>query len=63
MKKKKYEKPSLEVVKLQVQNQLLAGSGGLNGPSNYGGGGDPFAEGGSGLGGPNNYGGGNDPFN
>ena len=27
MKKKWYEKPSIEVVKLQVQNQLLAGSG------------------------------------
>ena len=29
MKKKWYEKPSIEVVKLQVQNQLLAGSGGI----------------------------------
>jgi len=27
MKKKMYEKPSVEVVKLQVQNQLLEGSG------------------------------------
>ena len=26
-RKKMYEKPSLEVVRLQVQNQLLAGSG------------------------------------
>ena len=26
MKQKKYEKPSIEVVRLQVQNQLLAGS-------------------------------------
>ena len=29
MKQKKYEKPSIEVVKLQVQNQLLEGSGNL----------------------------------
>ena len=29
MKKKMYEKPSLEVVKVQVQNQLLEGSGNL----------------------------------
>ena len=29
MKKKWYEKPSLEVVKVQVLNQLLEGSGNL----------------------------------
>lgn len=28
-KKREYEKPSLEVVKLQQQSQLLAGSAGL----------------------------------
>ncbi len=44
MNKKMYEKPSLEVVKVQVQNQLLAGSGGLNDPDKYGGGGDPFVD-------------------
>lgn len=64
-RKKVYEKPSLEVVKLQVQNQLLAGSGGLDGPGSYGGGDDPFAEDseGGGLDGPSYYSSGADPFN
>lgn len=37
MKKKLYEKPSVEVVKVQVQNQLLEGSGdqGTTGTQNY----------------------------
>ena len=30
MKKRKYEKPSIEVVVLQQQSQLLAGSGNLD---------------------------------
>ena len=42
MKKKLYEKPTMQVVMLQQQSQLLAGSGGLNDPSNYPGDGDPF---------------------
>ena len=41
MKKKLYEKPTTKVVILQHQPQLLTGSG-LNEPSNYPGGGDPF---------------------
>ena len=40
-KKKKYEKPSMQVFELKQQPQLLAGSG-LNDPSDYPGGGDPF---------------------
>ena len=35
MKKKKYEKPSLEVVELKQQPQLLAGSDGQPGVQNY----------------------------
>ena len=35
MKKKMYEKPSVEVVKLQVQNQLLEGSQGQAGVQDY----------------------------
>ena len=42
MKKKLYEKPTMQVVKLQQQPQLLAGSGGLDDPNNYPGGGDPL---------------------
>ena len=41
MKKKKYEKPSLEVVVLNQKPTLLAGSG-LGDPSDYPNGGDPF---------------------
>ncbi len=42
MKKKRlYEKPSTEVVELQQQSTLLAGSS-LNDPANYPDGGDPF---------------------
>ena len=40
-KKKQYEKPSMQVFKLQQQPQLLAGSG-LGNPADYPGGGDPF---------------------
>jgi len=39
--KRKYEKPSQRVIVLQQQAHLLAGSG-LNDPTNYPGGGDPF---------------------
>ena len=35
MKKKQYEKPSLEVVVLKQQPQLLAGSDGQAGVQNY----------------------------
>ena len=41
MKKKQYVKPSVEVVELKQQTQLLAGSG-LGNPSDYPDGGDPF---------------------
>lgn len=42
MKEKKlYEKPSMEVVLLRRQPQLLAGSG-LGNPNEYPGGGDPL---------------------
>ena len=41
MKKKLYEKPTMTVVKLQQQPQLLAGSG-LNDPTDYPGGEDPL---------------------
>ena len=40
--KRKYEKPSQRVIVLQHQAHLLAGSG-LNNPSDYPGGGDPFS--------------------
>ncbi len=40
-KKLSYEKPSLEVLKLEQQPQLLTGSG-LGKPANYPGSGDPF---------------------
>ena len=43
MKKKEYERPTMQVVKLKQQPQLLAGSG-LNDPTDYPDGGDPFAE-------------------
>ena len=42
MKKKQYEKPSIEVVELKQQPALLAGSG-LDDPTDYPDGGDPFA--------------------
>ena len=44
MKKKRlYEKPSTEVVMLQQQTQLLAGStGSVNNPDSFGVGGDPL---------------------
>jgi len=41
-KKRLYEKPSMKVVLLKRQPQLLAGSG-LNDPSDYPNGGNPFA--------------------
>jgi len=41
-KKRLYEKPSMKVVLLKRQPQLLAGSG-LNDPSDYPDGGNPFA--------------------
>lgn len=44
MKKKMYEKPSLEVVKVQTSVAMLAGSAGLETPSDYTKGDDPFAE-------------------
>jgi hypothetical protein len=40
-KKKLYERPSMKVVLLKRQPQLLAGSG-LNDPENYPGEGNPF---------------------
>ena len=42
MKKKEYERPTMQVVKLQQQPTLLAGSG-LNDPADYPDGGNPFA--------------------
>ena len=45
MKKKDYERPSMEVVELKQQQQLLAGSsagGGMNPNDPYTPGGDPF---------------------
>ena len=42
MKRKEYQKPTMQVVKLQQQTQLLAGSGELPGMPGYPGGGDPF---------------------
>ena len=42
MKKKLYEKPAMQVFELKQQPQLLAGIG-LNDPSDYPGGTDPFA--------------------
>lgn len=42
--KKKYEKPSMEVIKLQQQQQLLAGSNGdIPNSDPYTPGGDPFS--------------------
>ena len=35
MQKKKYQKPTMEIVKLQQQPQLLAGSGGQGGTNPY----------------------------
>ena len=42
MKKKMYEKPTTKVYELKQQPQLLAGSG-LNDPTDYTPGTDPFA--------------------
>ena len=42
MKRKEYERPTIDVVELKQQQQLLAGSG-LNDPTDYPDGGDPFA--------------------
>ena len=45
MRKKEYERPSIEVVELKQQAQLLAGSGGgVNPNSPYEPGGDPMAQ-------------------
>ena len=41
MKKKEYERPTMQVFELKQQQQLLAGSG-LNDPSDYPDGGDPL---------------------
>ena len=41
MKKKEYERPTMQVVQLKQQTQLLAGSG-LGDPSDYPDGGDPL---------------------
>lgn len=41
-KKREYEKPSMKVFELKQQPQLLAGSG-LNDPTDYTPGTDPFA--------------------
>ena len=41
MKKKLYEKPTMQVVLLKQQPQLLAGSG-LGNPADYPNGGNPF---------------------
>lgn len=41
-KKREYEKPSMQVFELKQQPQLLAGSG-LNDPTDYTPGTDPFA--------------------
>ena len=40
-KKRKYEKPAMQVYELPNQPQLLAGSG-LGNPNDYPGSGDPF---------------------
>ena len=41
MKKKLYEKPTMQIVQLKQQPQLLAGSG-LGNPNDYPGSGDPM---------------------
>lgn len=41
MRKKEYERPTIDIVKLKQQQQLLAGSG-LGDPSDYPDGGDPL---------------------
>ena len=44
MKKKEYERPTMQVVKLQQQQHLLAGSGGdVPNSDPYTRGGDPFS--------------------
>lgn len=45
MKRKKYEVPTMDVVEVKQQMQLLAGSpqnGQMNNPNDYPDGGDPF---------------------
>jgi hypothetical protein len=42
MKRKEYQSPTIDVVELKQQQHLLAGSG-LNDPTDYPDGGDPFA--------------------
>ena len=44
MKRKEYERPTMQVVQLKQQPQLLAGSttGNMNAPADYDDGGDPF---------------------
>ena len=44
MKRKEYERPTMQVVELKQQPQLLAGSttGNMNDPADYDDGGDPF---------------------
>ena len=43
MRKKQYDKPSMKVVALQQQTQLLAGStGSVNNPDSFENGGDPL---------------------
>jgi len=41
MKRTEYEAPTMQVVELQGRQQLLTGSG-LNNPTDYTNGGDPF---------------------
>ena len=46
MKRKEYESPTMDVVELKLQPQLLAGSGKsgqMDDPDDYKDGGDPFA--------------------
>ena len=43
MKQKDYQKPTMHIVRLQQQQQLLAGStGSVNNPGSFGDGGDPL---------------------
>ena len=44
MKKKLYEKPTMQVIMLKQQPQLLAGSGGLGSPNPFEPGGNPLGE-------------------
>ena len=43
MNRKTYEMPSTQVVRLQRTAMLMSSPGGLNDPSDYESGGDPFA--------------------